>query len=204
MKKLLLFAILCVLLLPSQALAAKTPGVPEPAPDIAVLEPLLAAWGKNYENAPDVGGIYVDDGKRIYVLLVGGGTEARKQEILGKAGNADWISFESCKYSYVQLKAVQDAILLEMHGSSVVQLGIDVKRNRVTVGILKEALESVGQSYKQRYGDMVYPEEADYVIPTDGTGIPNTGGGPSFFWLFAISLGCLCLGLRKLVTADPT
>lgn len=164
-----------------------------------MLAPLWAAWGKNYENAPDVGGIYGDNGKRIYVLLVNGGTESRKQEILGMVGNADWISFESCKYSYMQLKAVQDAIAPEMNGSSVVQLGIDVKRNRVRIGILKEALESVGQIYRQRYGDMVYPEEADYVILTDGRGVPDTGGGPGFSGLFAITLGCLCLGLCKRV-----
>lgn len=197
MKKLLIGVLLCALLLPSQALAAGAPIAPEPEPDATVLAPLWAAWGKNYENAPDVGGIYGDNGKRIYVLLVNGGTESRKQEILGMVGNADWISFESCKYSYAQLKAVQDAIAPEMNGSSVVQLGIDVKRNRVRIGILKAALESVGEVYMQRYGDMVYAEEADYVIPTDGRGVPNTGGEPGFSWLFAITLGCLCMVLRK-------
>lgn len=61
---------------------------------------LKAAWGENYENAPDVGGMYWDNAnKRMYVLLVDGGSEARKQEIIALVGNADWVGFESCKYS---------------------------------------------------------------------------------------------------------
>lgn len=204
MRKLLFLALLCIVLLPARVFAVEDRAL-EPTAMHASNAPgnLKAAWGANYEKAPDMGGLYWDnDSQRICVLLVNGGTEARKQEVIALVGNADWISFKSCKYSYAQLKAAWEEIGADMiNGNGVVGVGMDEKRNYVTVGILAGTPETVAQGYIQRYGDMVRIEEGAISIPkTDGAkrgpGIPKTGAAATFGWLWPLALGSLCLGIR--------
>ncbi len=143
--------------------------------------------------------------KRMYVLLVDGGPEARKQEIIALVGNADWVGFESCKYSYTRLKAVMDEISADREADrdgNVPACWIDERENCVNISVLKETVETVGQRYKDCYGDMVRVEEGQPIPKTDGKGrvlgIPKTGDAADFGYLPPYCwAACACAFLGK-------
>lgn len=221
MKQLLPLVLLALLLLSAPALAMEGCVVIIPQPDHALTggNALSRAWGSDYQNAPeDVGGVYWDDGaKKFCVMLVNGGTDARKREIEALVGNADWVSFKSCTYSLAQLRLVID----ELHAAEVQRLqrdkdahgmvfsGIDVMNNKVTIAVHKDPPEGYVEAVKARYGQAVEVIEGQLSIPkTDGgteeaqaqpaIEIPKTGGGPEALGWALLATAATLLAWRAL------
>lgn len=121
----------------------------------------------------DVGNVYYDDATGNIVITLVNGTEARRQEILAMAGNAEGIGFGESKYSYNRMLAVQQEIQADMAGAAdkvhsvgvgwgsdadgnVAGFGESGKEARVVVTVAESALDEYRGAYEAKYGDMVY------------------------------------------------
>lgn len=173
----ILIALALALCLAGAAVAAET------APDElrADAEALFQDWEMNgYPD--DVGGVYCDQDTGGLVILLVNGTDARRQELLALAGNpAAGLAFGESKYSYNQMRAVQDEIAARMGdgdihsvavgwtsaNGQVTGFGDSGKEFRVVVSVDESAYDQYAAAWQAQYGDMIYVETGEAPVLLD-------------------------------------
>jgi len=144
-------------------------------------EALFQDWEMNgYPD--DVGGVYYDQDTGGMVILLVNGTDARRQELLALAGNpATGLAFGESRYSYNQMRAVQDEIAARMGdgdihsvavgwtsaNGEVTGFGDSGKEFRVVVSVDEGAYDQYAAAWQAQYGDMVYVETGKAPVLLD-------------------------------------
>lgn len=169
----------------------------------------------------DVGNVYYDDATGNIVITLVNGTEARRQEILAMAGNAEGIGFGESKYSYNRMLAVQQEIQADMAGAAdkvhsvgvgwgsdadgnVAGFGESGKEARVVVTVAESALDEYRGAYEAKYGDMVYVVSgtAPVLLEEDAGASRNPWLLPAAITLFVLAaLTVLFVNRSRLVPA---
>ncbi|PWM60082.1 MAG: hypothetical protein DBX63_11565 [Clostridia bacterium] len=193
MKK--LCAIICLILLlccvSGIALAEGGTEQPEPAPSASAVEV--------FRTAEDFAGMYLDEAQQFVVCIVNLNA-AREAELKALVPDGKVI-FKSAKYSYAELKKLQEEIAQDKNAPLTVPnalgIGLDERNNviEITVNIADEAAAKA--YYLQKYGDRVSLNTTNataYLPQTDGVTPPQTGGAPSYF-AAVLLLGAACAAL---------
>lgn len=142
---------------------------------------LFAHWEANgYPD--DVGGVYYNEASGKLVIMLVGADANRQQEILAMIGDPKSVEFGESKYSHNQMLAVQEEITAQMvAGSGIHAVGVgwasingevkgfggSGKESRVVVTVDKSVYKKYSAEFASRYGDMVYVETGDAVVPLD-------------------------------------
>ncbi len=179
------------------ALAA-APITIEPMPEDAsfALQELSVLWPNN-AYPDDVGGIVYNNAQGKAIVLLTNNTAARQAEIRRLIKHHTALQFFSCKYSFKQLKAVQDDIAarygfgdksgiagigIGWSGGSAGSPGFGVSgfEHRVVVHIVTtQAYNRLQRELLARYGDIVYAElTSGYSIPQTDEGASDTDAVP--------------------------
>lgn len=191
MKK--LCAIICLILLlccvSGIALAEGGTEQPEPAPSASAVEV--------FRTAEDFAGMYLDEAQQFVVCIVNLNA-AREAELKALVPDGKVI-FKSAKYSYAELKKLQEEIAQDKNAPLTVPnalgIGLDERNNviEITVNIADEAAAKA--YYLQKYGDRISLKTTDateYLPQTDGVTSPQTGGVPSHLVAGLFLLGAAC------------
>ncbi len=194
MKK--LCAIICLILLlccvSGIALAEGGTEQPEPAPSASAVEV--------FRTAEDFAGMYLDEAQQFVVCIVNLNA-AREAELKALVPDGKVI-FKSAKYSYAELKKLQEEIAQDKNAPLTVPnalgIGLDERNNviEITVNIADEAAAKA--YYLQKYGDRVSLNTTNataYLPQTDGVTPPQTGGVPSHLVAGLFLLGAACAAL---------
>lgn len=162
----------------------------------------------------DVGGVYYDAASNGLVIILVDADEVRKAEILSMVKSTDGLSFGESKYSYNEMRAVQNEIIQDMSDSNgkIYSVGVGWKTTedeiggfgesgkefRVVVTVDKSVFDTYVSTYENRYGDMVYVEvgEAPMLLQdTIATDHSNPVNSASKWLLPAMIIFLLAAGI---------
>lgn len=191
-------AVLLLLCLPVAAFAEG--GSETEQTGIAAISALHQAWKDSAGNIvypEDYAGAYLDENQQAVVCIVNLST-AREDELKALVLNAR-IKFKTAKYSYQELKRIQEEIGQDKNAPLTVPdalgVGLDERNNviEITVNIADEA--AARPYYEEKYGDRI-------TVTTTGAAVylPQTGSVSALLpaaMLLLLGAGCTALAGKR-------